>query len=524
MASLTPTPKQQFTDSSGVPLVGGLLYTYTAGTSTPVTTYQDQAGSVPNANPIVLDSRGECDLWLVSGSYKFVLKTSGGTTIWTVDNIDTSIAISSGTINGATIGLTTPAAAKFTDLTATGNTLLGDAQTNTLNVGNGDIIKDASGNTGIGTGATSLTHKLRVMGGSTTNYGGGEVSTCTAYGTDALKVNASGAQSVAVGMNALKANTSGTKNTVAGYDAMVANTTGANNAAFGYSALKANTTGDANIAIGYDAMVANTTGSTNIAIGNESLAANTTGANNIAIGNSASIANTGGTDTIAIGTNALTNNTTGTYNIGIGYSAGYGASSFTGSYNVGIGYSALYAATSGDSNTAIGRDALNSLNTGSNNTTAGRNAGERVTSGSNNTLIGYNAGADNSLSSITTSSNNVVLGDYNVTNAIIKVAWTVISDARDKTAFATIPHGINFVSQLKPISFRFKTSREDDTPSGPVRYGFLAQDVLELEGEHPVIINASEPDNLKYNESSLIPVLVKAIQELTARIAVLEGK
>jgi len=80
----------QFFDNSGAVLTGGLLYTYTAGTTTPVTTYQDSAGSTPNANPIVLDAAGRvsAEVWLTTGAaYKIVLKTSTGTTLWTMDNL-----------------------------------------------------------------------------------------------------------------------------------------------------------------------------------------------------------------------------------------------------------------------------------------------------------------------------------------------------------------------------------------------------------------------------------------------------
>lgn len=80
----------QFFDNSGAVLTGGLLYTYTAGTTTPLTTYQDSAGATPNANPIVLDSAGRvsAEVWLTTSSvYKMVLKTSTGTTLWTMDNL-----------------------------------------------------------------------------------------------------------------------------------------------------------------------------------------------------------------------------------------------------------------------------------------------------------------------------------------------------------------------------------------------------------------------------------------------------
>lgn len=78
-------PKFQAFDSDGVPLVGGLLYTYTAGTTTNKATYSTPAGTA-NANPVVMDSRGEADVY-GSGFYKFVLKTSAGVTVWTLDNV-----------------------------------------------------------------------------------------------------------------------------------------------------------------------------------------------------------------------------------------------------------------------------------------------------------------------------------------------------------------------------------------------------------------------------------------------------
>ena len=85
--SLSPTPKLQFFDANGAPLVGGLLYTYEAGSTTPLATYTDSTGVSANTNPIVLDSRGEANVWLGADSYKLALYTSVGVLIWTVDNI-----------------------------------------------------------------------------------------------------------------------------------------------------------------------------------------------------------------------------------------------------------------------------------------------------------------------------------------------------------------------------------------------------------------------------------------------------
>lgn len=79
-------PKFQAFDSNGIPLSGGLLYTYKSGTTTPKATYADVDGSSANTNPVVLDSRGEATLFL-QGNYKFILKTSAGVILWTVDDI-----------------------------------------------------------------------------------------------------------------------------------------------------------------------------------------------------------------------------------------------------------------------------------------------------------------------------------------------------------------------------------------------------------------------------------------------------
>jgi len=81
----------QFFDNNGVPLAGGFIYTYLAGTTTPQATYTSNSGSIAQANPIVLDSSGRVpsgEIWLNQlVLYKFVLQTSAGVTIGTYDNI-----------------------------------------------------------------------------------------------------------------------------------------------------------------------------------------------------------------------------------------------------------------------------------------------------------------------------------------------------------------------------------------------------------------------------------------------------
>ena len=101
--SLSPTPKLQFFDLNGAPLSGGLLYTYEAGTTTPLASYTDSTGNFANTNPIVLDSRGEANVWLGAAIYKFALYTSASVLIWTVDNINGSTFAVNATGDGTTL-------------------------------------------------------------------------------------------------------------------------------------------------------------------------------------------------------------------------------------------------------------------------------------------------------------------------------------------------------------------------------------------------------------------------------------
>jgi len=82
----------QFFDNNGVPLTGGKLYSYAAGTTTPATTYTTSAGNTARTNPIILDSAGRVpdggEIWLTEATqYKFILKTSADVLIATWDNV-----------------------------------------------------------------------------------------------------------------------------------------------------------------------------------------------------------------------------------------------------------------------------------------------------------------------------------------------------------------------------------------------------------------------------------------------------
>jgi len=88
MASLFTDGKFQAFDADGNPLASGKLYSYAAGTLTPLATYTTQAGNVANANPVILDSAGRASVWRGAGSYRMILKSAADVTIYDVDNIE----------------------------------------------------------------------------------------------------------------------------------------------------------------------------------------------------------------------------------------------------------------------------------------------------------------------------------------------------------------------------------------------------------------------------------------------------
>lgn len=102
---LLPNGKTQFIDANGAPLANGTVGYYVPATLTPSPTYQDQAGTIPNANPITLDSRGQAIVW-GTGTYRQIVKDASGVTIWdqTVDTPVGGVALSNvGTPSGASL-------------------------------------------------------------------------------------------------------------------------------------------------------------------------------------------------------------------------------------------------------------------------------------------------------------------------------------------------------------------------------------------------------------------------------------
>jgi hypothetical protein len=271
----------------------------------------------------------------------------------------------------------------------------------------------------------------------------------------------------------------------------------------GNFSLDANTTGNYNTAYGYAALTSNISASENTAFGNDALFENTTGAEQTAVGSQALKANTTGNSNTAVGRKALLSCTTG-------------------NTNVAVGEGALQNANASN-NTACGRSAGINLSSGGDNTCVGYEAGGALTTGTNNLLLGKGAGLSSSPAEIDDDDNRIVLGNNSITHAYIKVDWTVGSDQRDKTDIQDITTGLDFVNQLKPKSFWFAKKRGSDEKHGDKKYGFLAQDILALEGSDPVVINNSDENSLKYQGSHLIPILVNAIKELSTKVTALEA-
>jgi hypothetical protein len=384
-----------------------------------------------------------------------------------------------------------------------------------------------------------------------------DASNDSLYTHDVSGTDSTATKNTAYGFTAMDAITTGDRNTAIGYAAGGALTEGANNQFFGRSAGLLTTTGDNNHAIGYHALGTNVSASNNTAIGFEALYTNKVAAN-IAIGQQAGYANDTGLRLIVIGHEAYDQADAENDNLAIGYNAMDGAVN-GGEYNVIIGNYAGDAITSGDFNTAVGYNSGSAISSGSENTFFGSGAGTSCNTGSGNVCIGKNvdittdndtsiaigsalATGDNNLSNnfIFGKSGNIVRNQF-TTNA----SWARNSDERIKRNIKDQTLGLDFINDLRTVTFQWKPSNEvpknlpnyneeNQMDLDAVMHGFIAQEVEQVMIKHgDMDFGGWKKDEPKEGcegqlqhisrEMFVIP-LVKAVQELTARVKELEAK
>ena len=255
-------------------------------------------------------------------------------------------------------------------------------------------------------------------------------------------------------------------------------------------------------------------------------------------------------DTVYLG-----NSTTppaGTDSVIIGQLAGL---TLTGSNNVAIGKFAMYLSTTASTTVAIGGGAGQSLTTGTGNTFIGGTSGNNVTTGGANTCVGQNAGATLSANAFTntfiggnagtnvlniTGQGNMCLGhasapssasvNHEVTlgsGSILALRCAVtsitsLSDARDKKDVAELAAGLDFVKELNPVSFIWD-DRDEAGKHDVKDFGFIAQDLKATQEKYDMaetlgLVYEENPEKLEASYGKLIPILVKAIQELSAEV------
>ena len=282
-----------------------------------------------------------------------------------------------------------------------------------------------------------------------------------------------------------------------GYFASATHTTGTENTGTGLRSLYSNTTGSINTASGAWSLYFNTSGYGNSATGYYSLFANTTGYNNMANGRSSLTDNTTGNSNTASGTFSMLNNTTG-------------------SNNTGIGFHALWRNSTGTYNTAIG----NYANVSTDDLT-------------NATAIGHAA--------VVNASNKVRIGNSSVTVIEGQVPFTVPSDGRFKFMVQEDVKGLDFILQLRPVTYQFDVKRFDDQYSQADarkedgarsdamkasydeatnlrRSGFIAQEVekaAQSSGYHfsGIIAPKTSTEHYSLSYEAFVVPLVKAVQE-----------
>lgn len=313
------------------------------------------------------------------------------------------------------------------------------------------------------------------------------------------------------------------------------------NVAMGYGAGDNIYGGDNNVAVGYSADASHQSTSVGAYAG-----ANL-GSYSIAIGYQTSLSGTTNSQyCVLIGNLAGYDMDGGDYNTFLGYQAGY--SGGTGSYNTGSGSGVLFDLTSGATNSAYGASALANVTSGSENSAIGTSSGANLTEGDYNTFLGRDAGYRQSSSTTnglttgdnvtcvgyaaiptsSTATNEITLGDNNVTSLRCNTQTiSSLSDERDKTAIEDLPYGLNFINDMRPVQFTW--NRRDGSLGATPDMGFIAQDLYDVELEHSStsrtrLVKWDNPEKLEADYVRSYPILVKAVQELSAKVDALTAR
>lgn len=346
--------------------------------------------------------------------------------------------------------------------------------------------------------------------------------------------------------------TSGHSNTGTGHSTLSLNTTGEYNSAFGRGALRLNTSGNENTANGAFSLGNNTSGNENTATGRYALFNNLTGHFNTAAGNQALMGNNSGSNNTAIGYTSL-RSSTGDYNTALGSGTLFTSSS--GQRNTAVGANALYSTSNGQSNTAVGNHALYYNVSGWLNTAVGNQALYSNIAGNFNTAIGH--GADVNSASLTNATaigfgaivnlpHKVRIGNSSVFSIEGAVSFSTPSDARFKNNIREDVKGLDFILQLRPVTYQFDARSFDEQQRAGMtenrqlildngmeeaynlaaairRSGFIAQEVdkaASASGYDFSGLIKPQKDEGHYSisyESFVVP-LVKSIQELYAEM------
>ena len=340
----------------------------------------------------------------------------------------------------------------------------------------------------------------------------------------------SGFTNLYLGPGAGQNNTRGSSNYFSGYLAGLNNTTGFRNHFSGYQAGRANTEGAFNHFSGYQAGVANTTGSSNYFSGYQAGNRNTTGDLNHFSGYEAGRRNTTGSQNYFIGYGAGQDNTTGELNYFSGNFAG--ANNTTGSRNHFSGYLVGLSNTTGNQNHFSGYEAGRNNSTGRENVYLGYRAG-RSGNFTNAIAIGANVNARGN--------NTVTIGNSSMTSIGGYADWSTLSDGRFKREVAEDVPGLDFVTRLRPVSYRVdraalhaflkgeavengKTAQEQ-----PRETGFIAQEVEEVANTlgytfNGIIQPQSENDHYQLSYATFVVPLVQAVQEQQELIEALQAE